>query len=87
MAFVIDDVAAVAAEATAETSAATVEEVGSTSIEFAGSAAQDVEVIGDGIGESSLHIEEGINEEINLGNIKPCDSHLSAFIIYKLYFI
>ena len=76
MAFVIDDVAAVAvevaaeaaevAEATAETSAATVEEVGSTSIEFAGSAAQDVEVIGDGIGESSLHIEEGIaNGEVS----------------------
>lgn len=31
------------------------------------------------------YIEEGINEEIKLGNIKPCDSHLSAFIIYKLY--
>ena len=31
------------------------------------------------------YIEKVINEEIKLGNIKSCDSHLSAFIIYKLY--
>lgn len=31
------------------------------------------------------YIEKEINNEIKLGNIKPCDSHLSAFVIYKLY--
>ena len=31
------------------------------------------------------YIEELINEEINSGNIKECDSHLTAFIIYKTY--
>ena len=31
------------------------------------------------------YIEEQINEETKKGNIKSFDSHLSAFIIYKLY--
>lgn len=31
------------------------------------------------------YIEELINEEISCGNIKSCDSHLTAFIIYKTY--
>jgi AcrR family transcriptional regulator len=31
------------------------------------------------------YIEEKINNEIKLGNIKKCDAHLTAFIIYKMY--
>lgn len=31
------------------------------------------------------YIEGIINEEINNRNIKKCDAHLSAFIIYKVY--
>ena len=31
------------------------------------------------------YIEYLINEEIKSHNIKPCDSHLTAFIIYKTY--
>lgn len=78
MAFVIDDVAAEvaaevaeevakeAAEEVAETVASTAKEVGSSSIEFAGNDTQDVEIIGDGIGENSLQIEEDIsNGEIS----------------------
>lgn len=32
------------------------------------------------------YIEEKINDEIVNGNIKDCDAHLTAFIIYKVYF-
>lgn len=32
------------------------------------------------------YIENKINKEIDLGNIKKCNSHLTAFIIYKVYF-
>ena len=31
------------------------------------------------------YIEEKINLEIKKGNIKKCDSHLTAFIIYKVF--
>lgn len=31
------------------------------------------------------YIKKRINEEIERGSIKNCDSHLSAFIIYKIY--
>lgn len=31
------------------------------------------------------YIENSIKEEIELGNIKECDSRLTAFIIYKVY--
>ena len=31
------------------------------------------------------YIEDKINNEIKLGNIKKCDAHLTAFIIYKMY--
>lgn len=32
------------------------------------------------------YIESKINIEINSGNIKNCDAHLCAFIIYKVFF-
>ena len=31
------------------------------------------------------YIEDKINNEIKLSNIKKCDAHLTAFIIYKMY--
>ena len=31
------------------------------------------------------YLEEKIDEEIKLGRIKSCDSHLTAFIIYKVF--
>jgi AcrR family transcriptional regulator len=31
------------------------------------------------------YIEEKIKEEIELGNIKKCDAHLLAFVIYKIF--
>lgn len=31
------------------------------------------------------YLEEKIKKEINLKNIKECDAHLTAFIIYKVY--
>lgn len=31
------------------------------------------------------YLEEKIDEEIKLGRIKDCDSHLTAFIIYKVF--
>ena len=31
------------------------------------------------------YIEEKLKKEIKLKNIKPCDTHLTAFILYKIY--